>query len=159
MVRLGDTLVQPIFYRFYRASSPLSLSTRELRVWEVITKQRDAKRRGAVFRRDPAGIRMYAAEQILYFLWQMLTIARGGKALSGGKNYLCCCLLELRTVPIRNPEPPQKAVILCQSRSEPLSDFSIFSPAEAAAHKSQGARVTSGLRGASATASLATLEF
>lgn len=49
-------------------------------------------------------------------------------------------------MPIRNPEPPQKAVILCQPRSEPLSDFSIFSPAEAAAHKSQGARVTSGLR-------------
>lgn len=124
----------------------------------VITKQCDAKRSGAVFRRDPAGIRNYAAEQILYFLWQMLTIARGGKALRE-KYYLCCCLLELRSVPIRNPEPAQKAVILCQSRSEPLSDFSVISPAEAAAHRSQGARVTSGLRGASVTASLATLEF
>lgn len=105
---------------------------------------------------------MYVAKLNLLFSLGNTDNSQRWKNLSR-KNYLCWRRMELgsviRTNPVSNGNPPQKAVILCQSWSERLSEFSIFSPAEAAAHESQGATVTSGLRCAVTAAPLATLEF
>lgn len=105
---------------------------------------------------------IYAAKQNLSFSLGKTDNSQRWKILSK-KNYLIWRLLELGSVTRTNPvlygNPLQKAVIFCQSWSERPTDFSIFSPAEAAAHESQGASVTSDLRCAGTAALLATLEF